>query len=145
MTHPGPRALVRRLLGSTEPVADRHTRPRLLAPQAELDARDQRSWVSRYASAPIDTLQPRRRARVAGVVRSVTYAPSGRATELRAELFDGTGSLTLCWTGRRDVAGVAPGRRMVVTGMVARAVPERPALMMYNPQYELLTVSEVPS
>ena len=41
------------------------------------------------------------------------------------------------WTGRRRIAGIKPGQRLVVTG---RPSPTGPGgrLMLYNPRYELL-------
>ncbi|WP_454300557.1 OB-fold nucleic acid binding domain-containing protein [Salana multivorans] len=110
----------------------------LLAPRAELEAQEERSWVTRLGGEPISGLRPRRRARVAGVLRVVTYAPAGSRTALRAELFDGTGSVELCWTGRRSVLGIEPGRRLVASGMVAQGLPERAGCTIYNPRYELL-------
>lgn len=126
--------------GRTTPVARPGTRPGLLATHAELEASEQRTWVAGYGADDVASLVPRRRARVAGVLHAVTYAPVGSTTALRARLFDGTGSLDLCWTGRRDMPGIEPGRRIVVAGMVARCEPGRPELVMYNPRYELIAV-----
>ncbi|HCX84798.1 MAG TPA: DNA-binding protein [Micrococcales bacterium] len=109
-----------------------------LASHAELQASEQRSWVERYQTEDIAALQPRHRSRVAGVLRSVTYAPVGSTTALRAELFDGTGSIELCWTGRRDVPGIVPGRRLLATGMVARGEARQARLLMFNPRYDLI-------
>ena len=52
-----------------------------------------------------------------------------------AELYDGTGSLSLIWLGRRQIAGVEPGRRMRVEGLVTQS-EGRPVL--FNPRYELV-------
>lgn len=115
--------------------------PRWLASNAELEASEQRSWVEAYGVDDVASLTPRRRARVAGVLSAVSYVPFGASTALRARLFDGTGALDVCWTGRRDVPGVVPGRRIVVSGMVARGEPGQPRLVMYNPRYDLIATA----
>jgi hypothetical protein len=53
---------------------------------------------------------------------------------MEADLWDGSGSLTLVWLGRRDILGVRPGRRIIVRGRIARINDER---TMYNPSYQL--------
>ncbi|PWD52318.1 DNA-binding protein [Serinibacter arcticus] len=117
-------------------------RTRLLASNEEIHASDQRAWVASYDVEAIADVVPRTRAHAAGVLRSVTYAPHGSTTALRAELFDGTGSLDLVWTGRRDVPGIVPGRRLLVTGMVARSEPWRARLAIHNPTYDLLPTGD---
>jgi hypothetical protein len=42
--------------------------------------------------------------------------------------------MTLVWLGRRRIAGIEPGRRLVATGRVG-FYNGRPAI--YNPKYEL--------
>jgi hypothetical protein len=50
------------------------------------------------------------------------------------QLRDRNGEISLVFRGRTDIAGITPGRRLVVEGVV---VPGRlPALI--DPQYELL-------
>ena len=71
---------------------------------------------------------------VAGTLRTVTLRPRGPSLTMEADLWDGTGSVTLVWLGRRDIAGIRPGRRIVVRGRVARIKGER---TIYNPVYEL--------
>lgn len=113
-------------------------RARLLASHAELDAHAQREWTESMDVTPISQVSARTRVRVAGVLRAVSYAPKTSTTALRAELFDGTSSLDLVWTGRREVLGIVPGRRLVASGMIAASDGGRPRLVMYNPRYELL-------
>lgn len=95
-----------------------------------------------YDAEDIDAVTSRRRSRVVGVLRAVSYAPVGSTTALRAQLFDGTGTIDLCWTGRRDVPGIVPGRRLVAAGMIARGEPGDTRLVMYNPRYELLAADQ---
>ena len=73
-----------------------------------------------------------------GVLRSVTLRPRGPSLTMEADLWDGTGNITLVWLGRRDIPGIKPGRRIVVRGRVARIKGER---TIYNPIYELQPMS----
>ena len=45
--------------------------------------------------------------------------------------------MLVVWTGRRKIAGVAPGKRLVVSGRGAATGPKG-RLLMFNPSYELL-------
>ena len=54
---------------------------------------------------------------------------------MEAELYDGTGVISLVWLGRRHIAGIEPGRRLRVTGMVTGDGEGR---SIFNPGYELL-------
>jgi hypothetical protein len=53
---------------------------------------------------------------------------------LEAELWDGSGLITLVWLGRRRIAGIEPGRSVKVTGRVGAQDKLR---VMFNPRYEL--------
>jgi DNA/RNA endonuclease YhcR with UshA esterase domain len=53
---------------------------------------------------------------------------------MEAELWDGTGTVTLVWLGRRDIAGIEPGRKLVVHGRMTTLKGQR---AIYNPRYEL--------
>jgi hypothetical protein len=53
---------------------------------------------------------------------------------LEAELYDGTGTVSLIWLGRRRIAGIEPGRTLVVRGRISKQGPRR---VIYNPWYEL--------
>jgi len=71
---------------------------------------------------------------VAGMLRAVTLRPQGTSQVMEADLWDGTGSVTLIWLGRREIAGIQPGRRIVVHGRLTCVRGER---AIYNPSYEL--------
>jgi hypothetical protein len=82
----------------------------------------------------IAALEPRRRATAAGEIRAVTfYERPYLRTEV--ELDDGTGVLRLRFVGRKQVPGLAPGRRLVAEGTPATA-PD--GLVMLNPLYRLV-------
>jgi RecG-like helicase len=85
-------------------------------------------------ATPIGECGDRQVADVTGVLRSVTLRPRGPSLTMEADLWDGTGHVTLVWLGRRNIPGVQPGRHIVVHGRVAQIKGER---TMYNPLYEL--------
>jgi hypothetical protein len=82
----------------------------------------------------VGDLSPRERGVAAGVLRSVVLRPRQGVPSVEAELYDGSGSLDLVWLGRRTIAGIEPGRRIRVEGMVCEADGRR---TMFNPRYEL--------
>jgi len=114
----------------------------LLASQSELEADDERGEAARQGTQPVSACVPRRRTTVSGVLRSVTYRAGGQAPALVAELYDGSGSIDLIWLGRRDIAGIEPGRRLAVEGMVSEAEATRSRVAIYNPTYRLLAPAE---
>jgi hypothetical protein len=83
---------------------------------------------------PIAESQDRQVVDVAGMLRAVTLRPHGTSQVMEADLWDGTGNVTLIWLGRREIAGIQPGRRIVVHGRLTCVRGER---AIYNPSYEL--------
>ncbi|MDQ4071143.1 MAG: OB-fold nucleic acid binding domain-containing protein [Actinomycetota bacterium] len=81
--------------------------------------------------------KPREEITVAGEISSLRMVPRAGTPSLEATVKDGTGSLVVVWTGRRQIPGVAPGKRLVVTG---RGTPHGSGarLALFNPRYELL-------
>jgi RecG-like helicase len=84
---------------------------------------------------PVDELQPRTVAKVVGEISSVRIVPRAGAASLEVGVNDGRGVLTAVFFGRKKIAGISPGRRVIVEGMVA---PLGNRAFMYNPVYELL-------
>jgi amino acid transporter len=83
---------------------------------------------------PIADVRYRDRVRVSGRVRSLRVAPQHAAPVLELVLDDGTAALSVVFLGRRRLAGVDVGTRMVVEGTVGL---HRHRLAMLNPVYEL--------
>lgn len=108
---------------------------RLTASRGELEADDARRISHVPGATPVAEVVLRRRAVVSGTVTALTYRPRSQSPALVARLSDGTGSLELIFLGRREVAGIEPGRRLVAHGMVYDD-HGRPA--MFNPGYRLL-------
>ncbi|OLT53066.1 OB-fold nucleic acid binding domain-containing protein [Cellulosimicrobium sp. CUA-896] len=107
-----------------------------LASQDEVAAVEERTEAARQAGCrAVSELPNRRRARVTGVLRSVVLRPREGVPTVEVELFDGSGTIDLVWLGRRRIAGVEPGRRALVEGLVCDVDGRR---TMFNPRYELL-------
>lgn len=70
-----------------------------------------------------------------GVLRSVEANGKGCAGGLRAELFDGTDTVTLVWLGQRRIPGIDSGRTLRVHGRLGRL--ESGGKAIYNPRYEI--------
>jgi amino acid transporter len=86
-------------------------------------------------TTPIGQVQWRQRARVAGRVKSVSLQPSSVSPSLLCKLVDPTGGLTLVFPGRRKVAGIEPGARLVAEGTVGE---QGGRLAIFSPDYELI-------
>jgi hypothetical protein len=108
---------------------------RLVASQSEVHAEHEQELAVKAGGTPIGTLPLRRPATVCGTLRSVTLRPRAGVPALEAELYDGTGSLYVVWLGRRHIAGIEPGRRLRIEGMVTENDGQR---AVFNPRYELV-------
>lgn len=83
---------------------------------------------------PIGEAPDRAKVALQGSLRTVTLRPRGGVPALEAELYDGSGTITLVWLGRRRIAGVEPGCSVKVEGRIGVQDAQR---IMYNPRYEL--------
>lgn len=102
---------------------------------AEAEAKDLRKTFTQQGVVSVADAPDREPVRLRGTLRTVTLRPHGGVPALEAELYDGTGTLTVIWLGRRRIAGIDPGRAVQVTGRVSTQNGVR---MIYNPRYELL-------
>lgn len=118
-----------------------HTKGRLRttlrewASTATVEAREARRTVDEAGATPCAEAPDRDLVTVAGTLRTVTLRPRGGVPALEAELYDGTGSITLLWLGRRRIAGIHPGRALRVSGRIGVHAGVR---TLYNPRYDLL-------
>jgi hypothetical protein len=108
---------------------------RLVAPQQQVHAEQEREVATKLGGHAISELVPRQPATVCGTLRAVTLRPRAGVPALVAELYDGTGTLAVVWLGRRQIGGIEPGRRIRVKGMVTDSGGTR---VLYNPRYELV-------
>lgn len=110
----------------------------LRTPVAELDLDRLRQFCASQAGVtPIAEAHAREDVAIVGEIGSVRIVPRAGSPSLEATINDGSGSLVAIWTGRRTIAGIAPGKRLVVSG---RGSPVGPGgrLVILNPRYELL-------
>ena len=85
---------------------------------------------------PIGALRSSGRATVQGRLRTAEIRPAKHHSMLACDVTDSTGGLTALFYGRTYIAGLEPGRRIRLHGMVGIGDDGRPA--MVNPRYELL-------
>jgi hypothetical protein len=107
---------------------------RLSTSTDELEAEELRGDAEAHACRPIAQHGDRDLVNAHGTLRTVTLRPRGGVAALEAELYDGSGTVTLVWLGRRRIAGVEPGRHMTVHGRMSCIDDVR---VLYNPRYEL--------
>ena len=82
----------------------------------------------------INDAPDRRRVVVQGTLKTVTLRPRGGVPALEAELYDGSGSISVVWLGRRRIGGIECGRSLTARGRLT-VHDGRPTL--YNAEYEL--------
>jgi hypothetical protein len=112
---------------------------RMTTPVAELDRDKLRSYCAGFENVTqIAGAQPRTEVTLVGEITSLRIVPRPDGVPwLEATVSDGTGQFTVMWTGRKRIAGVNAGKRLIVTG---RGTPKGPGgrLLIYNPRYQLL-------
>jgi hypothetical protein len=104
------------------------------ASAANQEARELRSETVEAGCCPIEEAADRQLVSLHGTLRTVTLRPRGGVPALEAELYDGSGLITLIWLGRRRIAGIEPGRNLRVEGRIGVHEGSR---VMFNPRYEL--------
>jgi hypothetical protein len=103
---------------------------------SELDEEKLRDFCAGRECLTISDAEPRREVTLVGEITSLRIVPRAGSPSLEATISDGSGTLVAVWTGRRRIAGVAPGRRLMITGRGA-PIGYRGRLL-FNPRYELL-------
>ena len=111
---------------------------RLTSSQTEIEAEELLEDAEDLGATPIRLCRDREWVTVAGTLRTVTLRPRGGVPALQADLYDGSATLALVWLGRRRIAGIEPGRRLVAEG---RITYHESSPLMYNPRYELRPVT----
>jgi hypothetical protein len=112
---------------------------RFTASDQELDAEDLQRASEKAGATSVCDCSRGRSVTVSGRLRSVVYTPKTNLPTLEAELFDGSGAVTLVWLGRRRILGIEPGRSLRATGRLAVDGDRK---LIYNPFYELEATSE---
>ncbi|MBI2706356.1 MAG: amino acid permease [Actinobacteria bacterium] len=83
---------------------------------------------------PVASVQHRQRVRIAGKVYSVRVQPWSGVAVLELTLIDDTGAMQVVFFGRRELAGVTTGTRLVIEGVVGE---HRGKMASLNPKYEI--------
>lgn len=102
--------------------------------KADLHAETLRGDIRDFGATPISECVPGQAATFVGVLQSVTLRPREGVPAVEAELYDGSGKVTLVWLGRRQIRGIEPGRGIVVQGRLTGHTA-RPTV--FNPKYDL--------
>ncbi|MGY1730434.1 OB-fold nucleic acid binding domain-containing protein [Geodermatophilus sp. SYSU D01045] len=110
------------------------TLQRLTADDSAIDAQELREESDRAGCEPVSACRKGEVVTVTGRLKSVVYTPRETVPTLEAELFDGSGSVTLVWLGRRRIPGIEPGRTLTARGRFASFDGRK---VIYNPWYEL--------
>ena len=86
-------------------------------------------------AVPIGDVQDRQRVRIAGRVHALRVQPWSGQPTLECTVTDGTGRIVVVFLGRRQIAGIEPGARIVIDGIVGQRAGQR---VILNPEYRLL-------
>jgi RecG-like helicase len=108
---------------------------RLLRPAEVDEAVGLADQVSDAGAEPIGNCRRGEQVRVRGTIRSIAVRPECSSPTLEAELYDGSGHLTLVWMGRRVIPGIEVGRSLIAEGRLT--CPDG-QVRLYNPVYRLL-------
>jgi hypothetical protein len=117
----GLRRLLRRWTASEE---------ELLAEQLQTET------AAKSGCMPVEAARRGQFVSVTGRLRTVVYTPRTNLPTLEADLYDGSDVVTLVWLGRRQIAGIEPGRALTARGRIALRGDRK---VIYNPYYELET------
>lgn len=107
---------------------------RLSADTRELEAEELQEDTQAVGATPVVRCGNRQVVVIYGVLRTVTLRPRAGTPTLEAQLFDGSGTVDLVWLGRRRIAGIEPGRQLIVRGRLTIYDGRR---TIFNPEYEL--------
>ncbi|GAA1820272.1 OB-fold nucleic acid binding domain-containing protein [Luedemannella flava] len=107
---------------------------RFTASEAEIEAEELQRDVARHGCQPAREAERGQLVSVTGRLRTVVYTPRTTVPTLEADLYDGSDVVTLVWLGRRQIAGIEPGRALTARGRVALRDDRK---VIYNPYYEL--------
>ena len=110
---------------------------RFTADLEEVDSAELRSESAAAGATAVDQCSVGKPVCVAGTLRAVVLRPLAGVPTLEAELYDGTGTVTLVWLGRRRIRGIDPGRVLVARGRLTRRDGK---VTLFNPEYELRAV-----
>jgi len=106
------------------------------ASDEELAAYELSEQAEIRGSTLIEELDRGETIQVTGVVKSATVRPNTQVPTYEVEVFDGSGTLSVIWQGRKHVTGIEPGTRIEVEGRIT-FLSGKPCL--HNPVYKILS------
>ena len=118
----------------------RRKRTSFFSSQAEVDAELLQDTTELLGATAATDVKVGEVVRVYGAIRAIRVRPNQSVPMVEAELWDGSGFITLIWLGRRSIGGIVPGRAVIAEGRLSRGPAAQPTL--FNPRYELLSSSE---
>lgn len=107
---------------------------RMTADEEDLDSAHLRDDVASAGATEVSRCSVGAPVCIAGTLRQVVLRPLAGVPTLEAELYDGTGTVTLVWLGRRRIRGIDPGRTLIAHG---RLTKRDGRATLFNPTYEL--------
>ena len=120
--------------GNKADSAFRRVMARLGADPGQIQAEELQAAIPAAGATPIADCPDREPVCLVGTLRTVTFRPRAGVPALEAELWDGTGAVTVVWLGRREIPGIDPGRKLKLRGRITTLQGRR---AVYNPIYEL--------
>ncbi len=108
----------------------------LVENQIDLDSADLRKQTELIGASAAAQCIVGEFVKVQGTIRALRHRPQDNFPIVEAELWDGSGYITLLWMGRAKIRGISVGRKLIVQGRISRGPKQQPAI--YNPKYELL-------
>jgi hypothetical protein len=110
---------------------------RLARPPEEIRAENLRAWASTIpGTTPIARVQPRQRAKIAGVIQNIRIDPREGSGSIEATIIDGSGELIAKWLGRQSMSGIQLGMGLIVEGVIGSGTDG--SQMILNPEYTLV-------
>jgi RecG-like helicase len=103
-----------------------------------LEAEGLQRAVEAAGAVPMRDCHERQDACVVGSIRSVTVRSRAGAPSLEVDMYDGSGTVTLVFLGRKHIPGIQVGRTVKADGMITS---HDGRTTIFNPRYELLPVS----
>ncbi len=112
---------------------------RLLRSDEQDEAQELADQATDTGAEPISRCERGSVVRICGTIRSLAIRPRSSAPALTAEVYDGSGHVTLVWLGRRRIPGIDVGRTIIAQGRLT--CPDGDPVI-YNPSYNLKPLAQ---
>ena len=105
-----------------------------MSSRSNADAQDLQATTESVGATPIRECDRGKQITACGILKSVVVRPRAGTPTLEAELYDGSGSLTLVWLGQRRITGIEVGKSLIVEG---KLTCDNEHFTLFNPRYQL--------